>query len=158
MIFETILNLLGYYKKQKVPTFHEFVETKQKKVDYIRTQIEPVIRACVESFINDGVIFREVMTRVYNNRNSLCGFDFYYTRFEGDDKNKKYKYELCPCELRFKINKKYRLRDFDHYQTERKIMDELLKPYGLKTEEGFITVINEEDKNKALYCSMVMDD
>lgn len=161
MLFDSLLNRLGYRKIVKSPTYSEFVKKKEDRVEYLKNMAVPFIKKIVDDFANNGEYISSIIKHIYRYRNMQVEFAF---RDWGCIEKKGYEYEFIDvrCSLRFSVHKRYQLYDFDYVSVFYDELEKSLKRYELTVEKDeewgkyCIVPLNKETDERAKHCQKVM--
>lgn len=160
MLFDSLLNLLGYRKIVKAPSYSEFVKKKEDRVEYLKNIAVPLIKKVVDDFANNGEYISSIIKHIYRYRELEVTFIF-------EDwcclDKKGYEYEFVNGRIiRFAVHKKYMLYKFDYASVFYEELSKALARYELtvKKEDShgdwYIVPLNEETDKKALWCQNAM--
>ncbi len=159
MLFDWLLDILGYRKIVKAPSYSEFVKKKEKRVEYLNKLAVPLLKKIVDDFINNGEYIRSIIKNIYYYREMEVRFSF---QDWGIIDKKGYEYDFVEGRLRFTVHKRYMLHDFDYVSIFYTELAKALTRYELTVKkddeygEWNIVPLNKETDEKAVWCTKAM--
>lgn len=159
MLFDWLLDILGYRKIVKAPSYSEFVKKKEERVEYLNKLAVPLLKKIVDDFINNGEYIRSIIQHIYHYREMEVTFSFQDWAIL--DKTG-YEYTFSQGTLRFTVHKRYQVYDFDYVSVFYKELAEGLTRYELTVNrdddygEWNIVPLNKETDEKAVWCNKAM--
>lgn len=157
MLFDSLLNRLGYRKIVKSPTYSEFVKKKEDRVEYLKTLAVPLIKKIVDDFVNNGEFVSSIIRHIYLYRDMQVEFAFHGW---GCLEKKGYEYEFADRRdtLRFSVHERYQLYKFDYAAVFYEELAKSLNRYELTVKlneqygEHYIVPLNEDTDKRAMHC------
>lgn len=161
MLFDSLLNRLGYRKVVKSPTYSEFVKKKEDRVEYLKTLAVPLIKKIVDDFVNNGEYINSIIKHIYRHRTMQVEFAFHDW---GCLDKKGYEYEFTDrsFSVSFSVHERYQLYGFDYSAVFYEELSKSLSRYELTVKlneeygKHYIVPLNEDTDKRAKLCLNAM--
>ena len=157
MLFDSLLNRLGYRKYVKSPTYSEFVKKKEDRVEYLKTLAVPLIKKIVDDFANNGEYISSIINHIYRYRAMQVEFAFHDWGCL-DENGYEYEFNDSRCSIRFSVHSRYQLYDFDYAAVFFEELSKSLSRYELTVkfdeEHGDCDIVplNDDTDKRAKRC------